>query len=481
MAAQARPEAFFPRTLLLATLQAGFNAVEERHLEAAAPADLALWGARGLVALDPTLDVELQGDAVRLVRNGREVARRAIGNGSAGAAEALVWLFGAAWDVSPPVRQAGSDGLLEATFDEIFNHLDPYSRYLSANTADTARDRRMGTVGVGLVLENGDDGVRVAEVLPDSPALAAGLRAGDLLTGLNRRSLRSADSEAVSALLDGAAGSSVRLNYRRGRQARTALLRRAQVAPVTVRAEQQGDLLLLRITAFSADTAGQLAEALTTGLARNSLRGVVLDLRGNRGGLLREAVAVLEELVPSGLLVSTDGRHPDARRRFEGRGDDLAQDRPIAVLVDGRTASSAEIVAAALSDRGRGVVIGSATMGKGLIQVLMPLPNGGELSLSWSRVLAPDGWPVQSLGVIPALCTSLGAENTSLALERLERGEAPMGAVLKRLRAARAPVLASEVVALRDSCPPAEARESDLQVATALLDHPEAYRAALPR
>ena len=99
---------------------------------------------------------------------------------------------------------------------------------------------------------------------------------------------------------------------------------------------------------------------------------------------------------------------------------------PLVVLVDGRTASAAEIVAAALSDRGRGVVVGSATTGKGLIQAVVPLPNGGDLLVTWSRVLAPRGWPIQGLGVLPAVCTSLGAEATAAALARLRQGEPPM-------------------------------------------------------
>ena len=123
-------------------------------------------------------------------------------------------------------------------------------------------------------------------------------------------------------------------------------------------------------------------------------------------------------------------------------------------------------------------MVGSATMGKGLIQILVPLPNEGELSLSWSRILAPDGWPLQSLGVLPSLCTSLGADSTTRSLERLAQGDAPMGAVLRRQRQARVPVLPSEITALRGACPPAEGRDGDLQAAVTLLSNPEAYRTA---
>jgi carboxyl-terminal processing protease len=208
---------------------------------------------------------------------------------------------------------------------------------------------------------------------------------------------------------------------------------------------------------------------------------VVLDLRGNRGGLLGQAVAVASAFLDGGVVARTAGRHPDAARIWQAGGPDLAHGVPVVVLVDGRSASAAEIVAAALSDRGRAVVVGSATMGKGLIQVVVPLPNRGDLLVTWSRVLAPLGWPIQELGVLPALCTSLGAEATEAGLARLRRGDPPMALALARLRAARAPVPQPEVVALRGTCPPAEGREADAAAAQALIDTPEAYSAALAR
>jgi carboxyl-terminal processing protease len=155
---------------------------------------------------------------------------------------------------------------------------------------------------------------------------------------------------------------------------------------------------------------------------------------------------------------------------------------PVVVLVDGRSASAAEIVAAALGERGRAVVVGSATTGKGLIQAVVPLPNGGELLVTWSQVLGPGGWPIQGVGVLPAVCTSLGAEALAEDLARLRRGEPPAGAGVARLRALRpppSPLATAEVAALRVSCPPAEGRDADWAAAQALLDAPNAYATAL--
>jgi carboxyl-terminal processing protease len=125
------------------------------------------------------------------------------------------------------------------------------------------------------------------------------------------------------------------------------------------------------------------------------------------------------------------------------------------------------------------VVVGSATMGKGLIQLVGPLPNGAEILITWSQVVAPSGWPVQGLGVLPAVCTSLGPDSLAAALAGLGRGEVAMAPVLARIRSLRPPVPAAEVAALRGACPPAEGRAADLATARTLIERPSAYLTAL--
>ena len=134
---------------------------------------------------------------------------------------------------------------------------------------------------------------------------------------------------------------------------------------------------------------------------------------------------------------------------------------PVVVLVDGRTASAAEILAAALADRGRGVVVGSSTLGKGLVQTIDPLPDGGELFVTWSRVLAPRGWPIQGLGVLPQVCTSLGRRHWLAARGAGARGVQPMATALATARAsARAPLPPPQILAIRSACPAAEGRDA---------------------
>jgi carboxyl-terminal processing protease len=250
----------------------------------------------------------------------------------------------------------------------------------------------------------------------------------------------------------------------------------------TVTAETREEVLYLKISGFTALTSAQVAghvEAAFLGATRP--RGLVLDLRGNRGGILTQAVAVADIFLDGGEIVGTAGRHPEANRRYAATDRDLAQGRPIVVMVDGRTASAAEILAAALAERGRAAVLGSGTQGKGLVQILLPLPNGGELQLSWSRIVMPSGWPLQGAGLLPGFCTSGGLMAPAEALVALRAGQQPMAPILARLRALRLPVSALEAAALRESCPGLDGVEREADLAQALVTDATAYRAALMR
>lgn len=457
--------------------------VLERHLEAAAPANLALWSLRGVTVLDQRLGAEIRQDRLRLLGEDRvlgsvPIAALARRDGAAVAAT-LVELYEIAWRQSGRVRRAGTERLVASGFEELFNHLDPYSRYVTPTEARAARERRVGQSGLGLRVSVQRDSLVIAEVSREGPAAQAGIRAGDRLLAVDGRPLGGRDPGLAATLLEGPEGSEVQLTLARGRTRREVTLMRELVVPETVTMERRDDILWLRITGFSAVTDRRLASLLADGFAGRPPRGVVVDLRGNRGGLLGQAVAVADAFLAAGEVVRTEGRHPEANRRYFAGGQDLAQDRPVVVLVDGRTASAAEIVAMGLAERGRAVVVGSATMGKGLIQLVAPLPNEGEILVTWSRVVAPSGWPIQGLGVLPSLCTSLGPEALAQGLARLSRGEAPLGRALLRQRAARAPVLASEMTALRGACPPAEGRGADVTAARALIEMPAAYAAAL--
>lgn len=152
---------------------------------------------------------------------------------------------------------------------------------------------------------------------------------------------------------------------------------------------------------------------------------------------------------------------------------------PIVILVDGRTASAAEILAAALSDHRRAVVVGSETLGKGLVQVIGQMPNGGELFVTWSRNQAPLGWPIQGLGIMPQVCTSRGGDDLHGQLAALKGGTAPQAAAVQMARAARYPVPVSRILDIRRHCPAAIGTDADMDTARFLLSSATAYKAAL--
>lgn len=480
------PEAF-PRRMVERVLAESHRMVLERHLEAANPAELALWSLRGLAVIEPRFDAEARDGQLLLLANDRVLGAASLAPFAARAppepadivAAALTSLYEAAWRASPAIRRAGTERLLASGFEEVFNHLDPYSRYVTPAEARAARERRVGQSGLGLRVASQRDQLVIVSVTPDGPAALAGIRAGDRLLAVDGRRLSGRDQGIAAALLEGPEGSEVELTLSRGTRRRTVTLVREVVLPETVTAERRDDILWIRVSGFSSATERRLAAELSDAFAETPPRGVVLDLRGNRGGLLGQAVSVADAFLADGEVARTEGRHPEAIRRYRAGGQDLAQGRPVVVLIDGRTASAAEIVAMALSERRRAVVVGSASMGKGLIQLVAPLPNEGEILITWSRVVAPSGWPIQDLGVLPSLCTSLGPEVLAQGLARLGAGDPPMARALARQRAARAPVLASEAAALRGACPAAEGRSADLAAARTLIEMPAAYMAAL--
>jgi hypothetical protein len=361
---------------------------------------LALWGLRALTTLDPRLRPSLGPTALTLAIDTADGGRLLADLPAPRPDDAAAWgaavavLLGDGWNASAPMRKAGGGALVQTFFDEVFNHLDPYSRYVGPDAA-------------------------IAEAESEPTPVS-----GRLLEGM----------------------------------------------------------LVLRIPAFTEDTAAELARAIAGGVAQRGRRhphGLVLDLRGNRGGVLDQAAEAAGTLLDSGPVASTRGRDPAADHDFQASGPDLAPGLPVVVVVDGRSASAAEILAAALADRRRAVVVGSETLGKGLVQTILPLPDGGALYVSWSRVLAPLGWPLQGLGVMPQLCTSLGAEATYRQLALLAGGTQAMSRALARNRDARAPLPAAEALEIRAACPAAEGSPLDLVAARTLIEHRAAYQAAL--
>lgn len=482
----ARPgRAEFPSGLAASVLTASFEFLEPRTLEPVSVPQLTLWGLRGAISVDAGLTIEERGLVLDLKQANRSIHQCVIPPAPTAAAwgQAGAELMSAAWEMSDIVRDAGFQALIASFFDELFNHLDPYSRYVPPGAADFDRARRSGAAGVGLALAKVGQAFVVQSVNADGPGAEAGIIRGDSILAVDDQATLGEDLATVLSWIAGIDGTEVGITLRR-RDGSTQVIdvERVVVPPETVFAEQVGSLLLVRIAGFSSDTDRRLGQEFERLLAHGPVprrpRGVVLDLRGNRGGLLRQAVAATSLMLESGLIALTAGRNPAATHEWRAIAHDATEGAPIVVLVDGHSASAAEIMAAALANQGRAVVVGSSTLGKGLVQTITTLPDGGELFVTWSRVLAPSGWPIQNLGVLPQVCTSQGLDATLQQLASLSRGRLPLADALARHDAARAPLPGSEITALRNACPAADGREADMTAARYLLDHPAAYAAA---
>lgn len=481
--AQTAPGTTLDRARLVAVYQESLSFVAPRILEPVPVPELTFWGLQGISDIDPSLRVVTRENRLLLFRREHAVADLPVPSGDSASdwAQAAADVTQAAFAASASMRRNGTQRVIETFFDQMFSRLDPYSRYVPPAEAGADRERRAGRAGLGLSVGARGSLIQVTGVVRDSPAAIAGIHPGDILASVDGQRTNGQDPETIAALLSGPENSYVTLAWRgRDGRMRDEQLLRVMVPPETVFARRQSNMLVLRVTSFSGSTASHIAQSVQDAMAEpHPVDGIVLDLRDNRGGLLHQAVTAADTFLPAGLIATTIGRDPDARHIWHSTEGELAENVPVIILVDGFTASASEIMAAALADRGRAVVVGSATVGKGMVQTIDPMPDGGELFVTWSQLLAPLGWPLQGLGVLPQVCTSLGTEALSRQLAALSTGFQPMNDAIWREREARLPVSASQVLEIRAACPAAAGKPADLEAAQALIANPAAYAAAL--
>ncbi|KXV78968.1 S41 family peptidase [Acetobacter cerevisiae] len=455
-----------------------------RTLEAHTSRDFTLWGLGCLTALDPMLTLDTRGADIRLLAGQTSLlsqAAPATGN-TEDWARLAVDFISAARAHSESVADASREDLVQAFFDELFNHLDPYSRYIGPSSATTDRQARVGgEADAGLSLTRKGRDIVISAVNANGPAWTATVDPGDKLLAVNNRLTAGQSVETVISWLRGEEDSRVTLRLLSPGQRRghTVVLHRAKVPPETVFAFASGPLVVLRVTSFSSDTAEEMSQYLDQATQDPTLKGLIIDLRGNRGGVLQQAVTAAALLLDRGVAAVTDGRDQQANHIWAVQGGDMTNGLPIAILVDGRTASAAEILAAALADHRRAVVIGSSTLGKGLVQTVAQLPDEGELFVTWSRVIAPLHWPLQGLGVMPQLCTSLGETEMTRQMHELAAGTLENQPAVEASRLARFPLPVSRILAIRKACPAALGSDRDLEVARAVLQNPKWYKTAI--
>jgi carboxyl-terminal processing protease len=307
------------------------------------------------------------------------------------------------------VDRVDDQELINAAIRGMIADLDPHSAFLDP---DEFQDIRISTSGKysGVGLEVGVEEGRIVVVAPidDSPAARAGILSGDVIFSVDGIAVSPDALEEAVARLRGPTGTMVGLGILRADEAVPLLLelKRGQIEVHSVRAELlEPGYGYLRISHFSETTAQDVREAVR-GLRRQSdgsLSGLVLDLRNNPGGVLDAAVAVADAFLDHGLIVSAQGRMPDARFSLEANPGDVLAGAPLTVLVNGGSASASEIVAGALKDHRRATIVGTVTFGKGSVQTIMPLSEGRAIKLTTSRYYTPSGRSIHATGVSPDL------------------------------------------------------------------------------
>ncbi len=384
---------------------------------------------------------------------------------------------------SEPLRLASTEDVYEAIFSAIAGDLDPYSRYVNPDQAEQERAFRDGYGGIGILLELDNQGrPSIQDVFAEGPAFEAGLRTDDRIVAVDGRDSREWGLEELGNNLRGPVNTMVQVTVQRGDGSeRTFALRRRRVIPNAVSARYDDDVVIIRVSRFNVSTRNNVRDALEE--AQETLgdraRGIILDLRGNPGGLLDQSVEVADLFMVDGEIIHTRGRHPDSRQQFLADSSDIANGLPLVVLLDGRSASGAEVVAAALQDSRRGVLVGASTYGKGSVQTVTRLPNDGELFLTWSRIFAPSGYTLHLQGVMPTICTSNGIEDADRIVAMFSSGQLAVPASLTALRQA-APDDERALERLREACPWREHdAELDVEVALRLLRDPVLFQQAL--
>jgi carboxyl-terminal processing protease len=328
------------------------------------------------------------------------------------------------------VEEITDEQLIESAINGMLTSLDPHSGYLDAKKYRDMQVQTKGEFGgLGIEVTMEDGLVKVVSPIDDTPAYRAGIQAGDVITHINSEPVLGMSLAEAVERMRGPVDTSIALTLRRPGEDQPIDVSMARavitISPVRWRAEE--DIGYVRVTTFNEQTESKVREALE-GLEAElgeRMKGVVLDLRNNPGGLLEQAVQVADVFLDRGEIVSTRGRRTDSIQRFNSRQGDLLEGRPMVVLINGGSASASEIVAGALQDHDRAIVMGTPSFGKGSVQTIMPLPGHGAIRLTTARYFTPAGTSIQAKGITPDI------EVRQSRVEVIDEGEARREADLR--------------------------------------------------
>ena len=306
------------------------------------------------------------------------------------------------------VEQVDAEKLIEAAINGMLTSLDPHSSYMPPEDFADMREQtkgEFGGLGIEVTQENGF--IKVVSPIDGTPAAEAGIQSGDFITHVNGEAVNGLTLDQAVDMMRGEVGSEILITVVREGvdDPFDVSIIRDIIKLTAVKGKVEGSTIVLRVTTFNEQTFPNLEASLTKGIADlggiDKVNGVVLDLRNNPGGLLNQAIAVSDAFLESGEIVSTRGRAAEDGERFNATPGDLTGGKPMVVLINGGSASASEIVAGALKDHHRAVVIGTKSFGKGSVQTVMPLKGDGAMRLTTARYYTPSGRSIQALGVAP--------------------------------------------------------------------------------
>ena len=328
------------------------------------------------------------------------------------------------------VEEVDDKTLLENAIRGMLSGLDPHSDYLDASSFEDLQNHttgEFGGLGIEVGMENGF--IKVVTPIDDTPAERAGIQTGDLIIQIDNKPIKGMTLQESVALMRGPAGSKIVLTIlRSGISAPFELkLKRDVITVASVRSETlQPGYGYIRISQFQSRTGQDLKKELAKLKAgREELNGLILDLRNNPGGLLQASVQVVDEFINDGLIVYTEGRLPNAYSRFMASAKNPADSTPMVVLINGGSASASEIVAGALQDHRRAVIMGTQSFGKGSVQTVLPLSEESAIKLTTARYFTPSGRSIQAQGITPDIVVER-ARIEALAANSLEITEADL-------------------------------------------------------
>ena len=304
------------------------------------------------------------------------------------------------------VEEVTDEQLIEAAINGMLTSLDPHSGYLDAKKYRDMQVQTKGEFGgLGIEVTMEDGLVKVVSPIDETPAYQAGIKAGDMISHIDGEPVLGMSLAEAVERMRGPVNTEIGLTLRRPglEEPFDVSLKRAIIQISAVRSRAEGNVGYVRVTSFNEQTETALEEAIAK-LKRElggNMKGLVLDLRNNPGGLLEQAVAVADAFLDRGEVVSTRGRRPDSIQRFNARKGDVIGGLPMVVLINGGSASASEIVAGALQDHHRAIVMGTRSFGKGSVQTIMPLPGHGAIRLTTARYYTPAGTSIQATGIAP--------------------------------------------------------------------------------